>query len=789
MKCALICSFRTSRRVRRKENTVVGAFHFTAKIHKRSAGKSAVRSAAYRSGSKLHDRRAGKTENYSRKKDVIETAILAPDDAPGWVYDREEFWNRVEERENRKDAQVAQEFEINLPRELPDAENWRLITDFVRAKLVSDGRICDIAFHTSLAGDGQAHPHVHILMPMRVLHDGAFSEKHASVDWRNFFGKTDRISQLRAEWCEFSRARAAELGFDLGPDWDYRSYQERGIDIEAEPKIGGAAQRIRREEGRSERTDEVLAASRRNGERLLADPAIALQALTNRQSTFTEQDLARWVHKHSADDQFAEIFAAAKAEAVLIGVDDRGRKRYSTKDMIALENRLLADAGIMARRKGHAVKSARILRRLDNSTLSAEQRDAAKNLLTGGDLCCLVGYAGAGKSTMLAEVRALLERDGYRVRGAALSGIAAEKLEQGSGIEARTLASWSYRWAEGQDRLSKKDVLVIDEAGMVGTRQLSEVIERAEKAGAKLILVGDPEQLQAIEAGAAFRGVAERTGAQELREVRRQREPWQCDATVELATGETANALDRYRAADCVKESDTGEKARAALIAAWIRSDAGASRIILAHTNEDVRSLNSEARQAARMNGDLGGDIAVETSRGRRMFAEGDRILFLKNDRGLGVKNGTLATIEEIGGERLVARTDEGVTVAIELDAYRDIDHGYAVTVHKAQGMTVDHSFVLLTEGFDRHLAYVSMSRHRAQLDLFFGRDVFESDGKLARVLGRERSKDLSADYIEELAIARGYDLEASARARQFDQSLEQTKVAAATQFHPKSFR
>ena len=156
---------------------------------------------------------------------------------------------------------------------------------------------------------------------------------------------------------------------------------------------------------------------------------------------------------------------------------------------------------------------------------------------SGKSTMLVVGYAGSGKSTMLGVARRAWAAEGYRVRGAALSGVAAEGLEAGSGIECRTIASLEYAWGQGKELLEAREVLVVDEAGMVGSRQMERLLSQARAAGAKVVLVGDPEQLQAIEAGAAFRALAERHGAAEITEVRRQRAEWQRQATRELATG------------------------------------------------------------------------------------------------------------------------------------------------------------------------------------------------------------------------------------------------------------
>jgi ATP-dependent exoDNAse (exonuclease V) alpha subunit len=203
---------------------------------------------------------------------------------------------------------------------------------------------------------------------------------------------------------------------------------------------------------------------------------------------------------------------------------------------------------------------------------------------------------------------------------------------------------------------------------------MERLLSAARAAGAKVVLVGDPEQLQAIEAGAAFRALAERHGAAEITEVRRQRVDWQRDATRELATARTGEALARYAAAGMVHAAGTRADARAALVAGWdaVRQERpDASQVILTYTRDDAQALNELARGRMRATGHLRGpDQVVAAELGHRAFAAGDRIMFQRNERGLGgdgrgrggvaVKNGTLGTVLEVasGGERLTVRVD-----------------------------------------------------------------------------------------------------------------------------------
>jgi len=192
------------------------------------------------------------------------------------------------------------------------------------------------------------------------------------------------------------------------------------------------------------------------------------------------------------------------------------------------------------------------------------------------------------------------------------------------------------------------------------------------------------------------------------------------------------------------------EQARGDLIDRWDRdrqAASGRSRIILTHTNDEVRALNEAARERMRAAGDLGDDVRLTVERGARNFASGDRVMFLQNERGLGVRNGTLGTVEQVSAQSMTVQTDNGRSVRFDLRDYNRIDHGYAATIHKAQGMTVDRTHVLATPGMDAHGSYVALSRHRDGADLHYGRDDFANQDRLVRTLSRDRAKDMALDY------------------------------------------
>jgi Ti-type conjugative transfer relaxase TraA len=735
-------------------------YHLHVKVIGRKAGSSAVASAAYRSASRLGDDRLDRSHDFSAKRGVVHSEVMLPEEAPDAWRERERLWNDVEAFEVRKDAQLAREVEFALPREMTQAQGVELARDFVASEFVDQGMVADLNVHWDMAEDGSPKPHAHVMLTMRSVDENGFGPKVR--DWN----RTEMVELWRERWAELANARLAEL--DIDARIDHRSFAAQGIALEPQSQIGAPAQRIEAEGiEAADRGDMHREIARANGDRIISDPSVALDAITHQQSTFTQRDVAMFAHRHSDGlDQFNAVMGAMNGapDLVPLGKDGRDVDRFTTRQMIETEQRLHRAAELMAERERHEVRDADRQAALARAevrglVLSGEQADALAHITDGRDLGVVVGYAGTGKSAMLGVARDAWEAAGYEVRGVALSGIAAENLESGSGIASRTIASMQHGWEKGRDTLTARDVLVIDEAGMVGTRQLERVLSHAAEAGAKVVLVGDPQQLQSIEAGAAFRSIFERQGGAEIAEVRRQREDWQRDATRDLATGRTGEAIQAYDTRGMVHAAPTRDQARDDLIDRWDRDRQASpdqSRIILTHTNDEVRELNEAARDRMRAAGDLGDDVRLAVERGERSFASGDRIMFLQNERGLGVKNGTLGTIEQVNSQSMTVRSDDGRKVSFDLKDYDRIDHGYAATIHKAQGMTVDHTHVLATPGLDAHGSYVALSRHRDGMDLHYGHDDFASPDRLVGALSRDRAKDMASDY-ERLDPAQGY--------------------------------
>ena len=730
-------------------------YHFSGTVISRSQGRSSVSCAAYRSGEKLYDERYQKIQDYSKRQDVVFKKIFTPADAPTWMQDREKLWNKVEEIEKRRDAQLAREFEFSLPKELSLEQNIELAEGFIKKAFVNRGMIADIAIHQDEKEDGMYY-HVHVMLTMRAITADGFGGKVR--DWNS----KELLLEWRELWADHCNRYLALNGHDL--TIDHRTLEAQNIALEPQHKIGASEAKER-----MARLLDHERIARENGERLLQDPQIALKAITQQQSTFTHNDLAKFINRHTVDaEQFTKVYALVKSQEniVKLGLDLNNRVRFSTREMLELESTMLNQTMALAATQG--AKVPQVAKELvETYNLTKEQSEAFNYLLSPEKIRCIVGYAGTGKSYMLGATREAWEMSGYRVQGVTLAGVAAESLEAGSGINSRTFASRAYYWDRGEEHLTKQDVLVVDEAGLLGSRVMAKIIAEVSRADAKLVLIGDPQQLQAIEAGAAFRAITEKVNYQELTQIFRQKEDWQKDATRDFAVGKVRQALERYQEHSHVHVAQTLHLAKAQMVNLWndVRlQNPSITQIMLAYTKVDVQDLNTQARELRKSHGELGADVAFTTIKGERNFAEHDRVYFLKNDRDMGVMNGSLGTIEAVYEEALQIKLDPkggslGKTVMVDFALYNHLDHGYATTIHKAQGVTVDRSYLLASKYLDAHASYVGMTRHRESADLFYSQEEFPRYTDLVNGLSRDRSKDVSLDYINDFKVDRELEL------------------------------
>jgi conjugative relaxase-like TrwC/TraI family protein len=654
------------------------------------------------------------------------------------------------------------------------------------------------AFTHELSRSGDPHLHTHVVIANVVRGDDG---RYSAPDMRPVFAaaktagtiaeavmRVELSRSLGVEWGTVERGTADLAGV---PRAVVDAFSTRRAEI-AEVAVGrgavgiaavGSIQRLTRDRKREVDRDQVVADWRaraaehgldrarldallHRGSREPAAPDETVlfaglggsEGLTRADSTFDRRAVLRAVaeaHRDGIDaatlERLADDFIAGHALIVEPGDPARGRPaRFTVADMLDTERRLLAVAD--ERTSWRAADAAAEIA-ATHPHLGDDQRRAVRGLVGGDDrVVCLEARAGRGKTTTLAAVNDAYLRAGVPVAGTAWQGEAARTLSDEAGIPAETAARLLAR-------LRVEDpphgaVLIVDEASTMPTRALTELAQAISRVDGRLILVGDRAQLPSIDAGGAFASLADRLGAAELTENRRQLDPIQARIADLLGDGRAEDALRMLDDAGGLHTHEDPETALRALIADWAQTalaDPGRA-LILAHDRADVDALNHRARELIDRAGWLGATRLVS---GGREWAAGDRLVCRRNDyrEGVDVRNGTRGTVEyvDLTDGSLALRTDDGRRLRLPADYLEHAHHGYAITGHAAQGATVDRTFLLARP--DRGSAewgYVVASRHRTTLQVYVaGADRDVARDQLARAWGRSQAKGLVIDRID----------------------------------------
>ena len=358
-------------------------------------------------------------------------------------------------------------------------------------------------------------------------------------------------------------------------------------------------------------------------------------------------------------------------------------------------------------------------------TLNADQAAAVRAIATNGNgVDTIQALAGTGKTTMLRTLAGGTRRAGYDVYGTAPTARAARELRDVAGVPASTMHALA-RQLDGQ-RLRADTVLLLDEAGMAGTRISAEILGHAERAGVKVVAVGDSGQLTSVQAGGSVAVLTEMHSGPELRQVLRQRDPAEREALAALHDG-NADAYLEHKADDITIHA-TERDAVAAVVDAWLDTrdkEPDADVVMIARDNVTRDQLNQAARARLQTRGELSGEMFLTEGREWRV---GDRIITRRNDRRLNVANGTLATITRYDRRRMAVQiqTDNGEHRCLDLHYLaHHVEHAYAITGHSSQGATIDHALVVgRPEEFTREWAYTVLSRARAQTSIHVMADL-----------------------------------------------------------------
>jgi hypothetical protein len=516
--------------------------------------------------------------------------------------------------------------------------------------------------------------------------------------------------------------------------------------------------------------------------------------LTATASTFARQDVIAALGGQLAGASRAELEEAADrflAERAVSVVADRAveERRWSTPELLAVEQRLVAGAVGRAREETAVVSHDAVRAALAaHPTAGEDQAGMVRDVCQGGaGVALVVGKAGTGKTFALGMVRHAWQLDGYRPLATAPTGIATVSLEAEGFEEVATCDRLLADLDDGREQLHARTLLVVDEAGMLGSRKLARLLDHAERAGAKVVLVGDDRQLAAIDAGGGFRALRLRLGASELTENRRQQQAWEREALELVRSGLVEAAVAAYRAHDRVVAADSKPASTLALLQNWWQAWKEAERdpaqdvIVLAGRRAEVDRLNTACQQLLAARGRLGQQrLQVEGLQ----LAVGDRVVCGRNAIAqLGIANGTRGIVTALDPDartltiRLHGKQPPEVTLpGWYLDGRqrgernRRVDLAYATTGHRAQGLTRWRALVRLTGTEDMNWLYVQLSRARHQTTLYPvvgpepqgpneldlpDRELGDGYDQLAQTLSRAGDQRLAIDTPSSLDLRR----------------------------------
>jgi ATP-dependent exoDNAse (exonuclease V) alpha subunit len=782
-------------------------YHLSVGFVSRSTGRSSVQSAAYITGEQLHESRRDLSVNYqNRHSDIAFTTTLAPDHAPD-IFHEVRVWDHFENFEDEyaykryktdetrekylNSAQTAQTIVVALPRELSVDVCNELITQFAKDRFVSRGLVVTLAIH-----DDEGNPHAHLQISRRAVNE------NGEISWtkdREICTKKELLV-TRKFWADLTNQYLEREGYEA--QITHKSFADLGIQLEPTQHRGWVSDKLDSMGITSRIVTENAEIFENNREILLENPALILPELTQNNATFTQLQLLKGIQKRVGDDAplVAQIFEKALQESIVVGEGVDGQIRYTSPTYQAIEEQAITFSSDLTATRFEQITITNSTAETYLSThfphLSREQKEAVIGLTQDQLLSVLVGRAGAGKTTALKAVSDIYKEAGYTVIGSSLSAMAADNLGREADIHATTLHRWIYLWERYQSAqekflsfdsvmeegvfkqldwyqdlkrfegsaLTNKTVMIVDEAGMVGTRLWNELLAHVKASGAKLIAVGDDNQFKAIEAGDFFRELKTQAAASntlfELNTIYRQRHEWMKDASMNLANLEVGDALRAYEQQGHIHETSRENLAHDIAVAYVNSAKNAQASIVLAFTRAQVEELNQAIRNQLKQEGLLPQKDTIFVN--DKSFAIGDKIVFLENDKahagrtrltitdadgivkeGEYIKNGTQGKIRYINPDGSIqVQVSENLytsitclststpKVAIGQPApeflreygYTAIDHGYAVTTHKAQGQTVDHVLIAASKNMDAKGLYVAMTRHRENVELFYAK-------------------------------------------------------------------
>ncbi|HUX79702.1 MAG TPA: AAA family ATPase [Alphaproteobacteria bacterium] len=721
----------------------------------RSTGGNACRKASYNQREALRCDRTGELFSFKDRGGNVHHEIFLPVGADEKFKNSSVLWNEVERCEKRKDSQVQKEFVLALPddKEVTLEDRIELARRFINEHFVEKRLGVQLDIHEP--DEHEKNWHAHLLVTTRRFSENGLtfeSTKARDLDptiRKGFVVEADVWGEL---WRDLQNAYFEEKGYDLRVD---------PISILTQEHLGPVRMRHHMNEA-IERSQKLQQAN----DVLSKEPSHIIEALTRNRAFFSERDINAFLKKHVPHEEQSHVLEGVLSHPTLLPLYDKETEQrtpyFTTQEVRAEEEKLIRFADKITKRSAPILSSEAIAKGLEGRAFSQEQHKAYDLCVQSGEALLLIqGRAGVGKSYVLDAIRVAHKEEGYRVLGLAPTNKVAADLRQSGFEEAKTCHSFLFSYKNNRDTINSNTLMVVDEAAMLGTEVSVELFHVIKTTGAKLVLVGDDRQLSSVERGGMFRTLTERYESVELNEVRRQTIHWQKAVSEDLSKGDIKSAVRLLQTHDRIDWRDTKEEALTSLLKTWEKDSLThpqETRQILAQRNVEVDALNQGARDILKGHGRLGEvELTCMTTRGKMAFAVGDRIQLTKTDKDQDLNNGNFGFIEQINAEdkTLTVSFDNGEKKTINPQTYDGLRHGYASTVYKAQGATLDHVYVLHSSTTNQATNYVALTRQTQSLSLYVSKDQTPNEAHLIRQMSRVEGNGPSLGFDTEKDIQR----------------------------------
>jgi Ti-type conjugative transfer relaxase TraA len=736
---------------------------------KRSSGQNVCCKAAYNSRDKIqfegHKFSEEKKFDFSWKPQPVFHSVLLPHGASEKFNNIEYLWNKAEKFEDRKNSQTAMEIVAALPDDKQVSYNDRsaLICSFIEKQFVSKGIIAQIDIHQPDIKE-QINPetkekesldhnwHAHVLLTTRRLNDkGDDFSSHKARDimptvrnGRVLFG-----DQEGKNWGKLWREHQNEY------------FKEKGIDVQvdfngviAQEHLGPVRMRARAFDLFENHETRVSL----NLEQV-KNPEKVLETITEQQSCFTCGDVKGFLGKFlDASEVKINLDKFWSQEGIVpLLSKETGEQTgvFTTREVIEEEKQILRISEKISHKESFALKTHQ-----EVESLTEEQRSAYDKITNGKRISFVDGFAGTGKSYLLSSLKESYESNGYKVRGFgpdnATSDVLKEKGFEGSENIYKFLFSEKYGY---RDIKKGKEVWVIDEASKLSNKPLLEVLKKAHKHDIQVVFSGCTSQFSAVNRGGMFKELNDRFDSNTLKDIQRQSSQKDRDISKDLAKGRIVEAIssldENGKVYWCKDKSDS----MVSLIEKWDKDqgrDSTESYLLLAFENREVKTLNEMVRSIRLERGEISKEeFLCEGKEGKAYVSKGDILEFKENSKEAGILNGMRGELIEASLNKFTVSVDknekESKIISFNPNEYSSFQLGYASTKFRAQGKTVDRTYVLSSNYMSEESVYVSLTRHVKETSFFVSSEEYSSVKDFSRISSNEKESTLDFTSKEEI--------------------------------------